>query len=214
MSPIELFGEEASRDRGRAVGVAVGVVLDNQDPQGLARVKVKFPVMSDDDIGHWARVAVLMAGDQRGTFFLPEIGDEVLVAFEGGDMTRPYILGGLWNGQDNPPDTNSDGQNNLRFIQSRSGHLIRLNDTDGSEKIEIIDKSGNNSLTFDTSSNTITITSAQDINIDASNGTIKLTAQNISISSSADTTIEAQGGDLTLQASGNTVVKGTAVNIN
>lgn len=154
-----------------------------------------------------------MAGNQRGTFFLPEVGDEVLVAFEGDDISRPYVLGGLWNGQDNPPDTNADGKNNKRFIQSRSGHMVRLDDTDGSEKIEIIDKSGNNSITFDTANNTITITSAQDITLDASQGTIKLTAQNVSISSTADTKIEPQG-DLTLQASGNTTIKGAAVNIN
>jgi phage baseplate assembly protein V len=194
-------------------GVAVGVVINNQDPQGLGRVQVMLPNYSDLDIGHWARIAVLMAGNQRGTFFLPEVGDEVLVAFEGGDLERPFILGGLWNGQDNPPDANADGKNNKRIIKSRSGHVVLLDDTDGSEKIEIVDKSGNNSLTFDTANNTITITSAQDIHLDASQGTIKLTAQNVSISSTADTTIEPQG-DLTLEADGNATIKGAVVNIN
>ncbi|MBZ5561544.1 MAG: phage baseplate assembly protein V [Acidobacteriia bacterium] len=213
MSSVGIFEGAGGQAHGRMSGVAVAVVINNQDPQGLGRVQVKLPSYSDLDIGHWARVAVLMAGNQRGSFFLPEVGDEVLVAFEAGDLERPFVLGGLWNGQDNPPDTNADGKNNKRFIKSRSGHLVRLDDTDGAEKIEIIDKSGNNSITFDTANNTITITSAQDINIDASNGTIKLTAQNVSISSTADTKIEPQGG-LTLQASGNTTIKGAVVNIN
>ena len=154
-----------------------------------------------------------MAGADRGTFFLPEVDDEVLVAFEHGDLARPYVLGGLWNGQDKPPETNADGKNNLRLVKSRSGHLIRLDDTDGAEKIEIIDKSGGNSITIDTANNAITITSAADVTIDAPQGTLKLSAQTIEIASSAKTEVKAQG-NLTLEASGNTTIKGAMVNIN
>ena len=211
---MSIFTDSSTRERSRVTGVMVAIVIDNQDPDGLGRVKVKYPALADGDIGHWARIAVLMAGDQRGTFFLPEVADEVLVAFEGGDIESPYVLGALWNGVDKPPDANADGKNNLRLIKSRSGHIVRLDDTDGSEKIEIIDKSGNNSITFDTANNTITISSAQDIDLDASQGTIKLTAQNISLSSTSDTKIQAQGG-LTLDGSpGTTVLKGSTVNIN
>ena len=213
MMPMEAFTESLERKSNKTSGVAVGVVVDNQDPQGLGRIKIKYPALSDDEIGHWARVAVLMAGDGRGTFFLPEKGDEVLVAFESGDISRPYILGGLWNGQDKPPDTNADGKNNKRFIKSRSGHILRLDDTDGAEKIEIIDKSGNNSITFDTSNNVITITSSKDITFDASSGTIKLNALKIEITSSSDTKVQAQGS-LTLEASSTTTIKGATVNIN
>ena len=144
-----------------ASGVVVGLVLDNQDPDGLGRVKINLPEPSEDEIGHWARVASPMAGGGRGMFFLPEKNDEVLVAFEQGDITRPYLLGALWNGKDKPPESNSDGENNLRLIKSRSGHLVRLDDSDGAEKIEIIDKSGENSVTIDTASNTISIKSAR-----------------------------------------------------
>lgn len=207
------FDPSVNTRRGRISSVMIGIVTDNQDPQGLARVRVRFPGLSDDEIGHWARVATLMAGADRGTFFLPEVDDEVLVAFEQGDITRPFVIGALWNGQDTPPDTNSDGQNNLRFIKSRSGHLIQLDDTDGSEKIEIIDKSGNNSFTIDTESNTITITSSQDINIEAPQGSIKLSAQNIEVSSSANIKIQADAG-LDLESSGNTNIKGSMVNLN
>jgi uncharacterized protein involved in type VI secretion and phage assembly len=198
---------------GRWYGVVTAIVVRNDDPNQLGRVQIRLPHMSDDAKGPWARVAVLMGGKERGTFFLPEQGDEVLVAFENGDSSKPYILGGLWNSADTPPDTNADGGNNKRIIKSRSGHLVRLDDTGGSEKVEIIDKTGNNSLTFDAASNTITIASAKDVNINAPQGTITLSAQTISISSNGDTTVAPSGG-LTLQASGSTTIKGTTVDIN
>jgi len=198
---------------GRIDGVPVGLVIDNADPQGLGRVRLKFPALSDDEIGHWARVVVLMAGADRGTFFLPEVGDEVLVAFEQGDIARPYVLGGLWNGKDKPPDPNADGKNNLRLVKSRSGHLIRLDDSDGAEKIEIVDKSGNNSIAFDTASNTIVITSAADVTIDARQGTFTVNAQAIELATSAGIEVKAQG-TLALEASGTSTLKGATVSIN
>jgi uncharacterized protein involved in type VI secretion and phage assembly len=198
----------------RVVGVMVGIVLDNRDPQGLGRVKVKFPSLSDDPVGHWARLGALMAGKDRGTFFLPEVGDEVLAVFEQGDISRPYVIGALWNGQDAPPDTNANGQNNLRFLKSRSGHLVRFDDTSGAEKIEIIDKSGNNKVVIDTATNTLTLQSDKDIRIEAAKGKITLNAQKIEINSSADTKVQGQGG-LSLDGSpGNTTIKGTMVDIN
>ena len=92
---------------GRIYGVVVGIVTANQgDPDGLGRVKVRFPWLASDAESAWARIATLMAGNKRGSFFLPEVEDEVLVAFEHGDLRYPYILGALWNGKDKPPDTN------------------------------------------------------------------------------------------------------------
>jgi uncharacterized protein involved in type VI secretion and phage assembly len=213
MTSSGLENSTAHSGSGRIDGVAVGLVIDNQDPQGLGRVRLKFPALSDDEIGHWARIAVLMAGADRGTFFLPEVGDEVLVAFERGDIARPYVLGGLWNGQDKPPEANAGGKNDLRLVKSRSGHLIRLDDTDGAEKIEIIDKSGGNSITIDTASNTIVVTSAADVTIDAPQGTFTVNAQAIELASSANTEVKAEG-TLTLEASGTSTLKGATVSIN
>jgi uncharacterized protein involved in type VI secretion and phage assembly len=186
-------------------GVVVGIVTNNQDPEGMGRVKVNFPWLNDEDESAWARVATLMAGNGRGIYFLPEVEDEVLVAFEHGDLSFPYVIGSLWNGKDATPAKNDDGKNNLRLIKSRSGHTICLNDEDGKEKIEIVDKSGKNCLVFDTANNTITITSDQDINLSAAQGTIKLEAQNIEIKSSVDTMFEANS---------NMNIKGATVNIN
>jgi uncharacterized protein involved in type VI secretion and phage assembly len=197
----------------RLYGVMVGVVTNNQDPEGLGRVKVRFPWFSNEDESGWARIAAPMAGKERGMYFLPEVEDEVLVGFEHGDVRFPYVLGALWNGQDAPPANNDDGKNNLRVIKSRSGHLIRLNDEDGKETVEIVDKQ-QNSIVFDTASNTITITTSQDINLVAgSQGTIKLEAQTIEIKSSAETKIEA-GAGLDLNASATMNIKGATVNIN
>lgn len=197
-------------------GVVIGIVTNNQDPDGLGRVKVCFPWLSDEDESWWARIATLMAGNERGAYFLPEVGDEVLVAFEHGNIRFPYVLGALWNGQDAPPESeplNGDGKVVKRVIKSRSGHVIRLDDTDGEEKIEIIDKSEKNSIVFDTAANTISITTDKDITLSATQGTIKLDAQNIEISSSADAKIKA-GAGMDVEASATMNIKGATVNIN
>lgn len=198
---------------GRIHGVVIGVVTNNQDPDKMGRVKVKFPWLSDVDESWWARIAAPMAGKQRGAYFLPEVNDEVLVAFEHGDVRFPYVLGALWNGQDAPPITNSDGKNNIRMIQSRSGHVVKLNDEDGKETIEIIDKSQKNSIVIDTSKNTVTITSDKDITLSASKGTIKLDAQNVEISGSQGAKLTS-GGSMNVEASGTMTIKGATVNIN
>lgn len=200
-------------DSSRVTGVVVGVVTNNQDPDGLGRIKVKFPWLSDADESSWARIAAPMAGKERGLYFLPEVDDEVLVIFEHGDLRFPFVLGALWNGKDKPPADNADGKNSVRLIKSRSGHLVRLNDEDGKEKIEIIDKSEKNSIVFDTANNTITITSDKDITLAAPQGTIKLDAQKVEIKSSADARIEA-GAGMDVKASGTLNVKGATVNIN
>jgi uncharacterized protein involved in type VI secretion and phage assembly len=198
---------------GRIYGVVVGVVTNNQDPDSLGRVKVKFPWLSDVDESSWARIAAPMAGKQRGFAFLPEVDDEVLVAFEHGDVRFPYVLGALWNGQDAPPVTNDDGKNNVRMIKSRSGHVVKLNDENGKETIEIIDKSQKNSIVIDTAKNTITVTVDKDITFSASQGTIKLDAQNVEISSSGATKLKS-GSTMNVEASGTMTVKGATVNIN
>ncbi len=197
----------------RIYGVVVGVITNNEDPEGLGRVKVKYPWLSDEDESDWARIATLMAGNERGIYFLPEVDDEVLVAFEHGDVRLPYIIGSLWNGKELPPATNEDGANNIRVIKSRSGHVIRLNDEEGAETIEIVDKTEKNSIIFDTANNTIAITTDGDITLSASQGNIKLEAQNIEIKSSADTKVES-GAGMDIKASSTMNIKGQTINLN
>jgi uncharacterized protein involved in type VI secretion and phage assembly len=187
MSLLDVLGTE-ERDVRRINGVSAGIVTNNQDPEGLGRVKIKFPWLSDDNETDWVRISTLMAGGERGSFFLPEVGDEVLVAFEHGDINHPFVIGALWNGVDKPPETNSDGRNNIRKIKSRSGHEIIFNDDDtalqekieihtnsghkivlddsvGQEKIEIVDKTGSNKITIDSVQNSMNIESVLQLKI-------------------------------------------------
>lgn len=201
----------ASADR--IYGVVIGIVTNNRDPNDLGRVKLRFPWLSDDMESSWARVASPMAGKGRGVYLLPEVDDEVLVAFEHGDIGYPYVLGALWNGQDTPPETNSDGKNNIRSITSRSGHVIRLDDTDGSEKIEIVDKTKKNKIVFDSAANTITISADADITIESSTGKLKLSGNSVEITSGTGIKMEA-AANADVSAGGQLNLKGALVNIN
>lgn len=215
MSLYSLLADREKQEgkHGKIQGVVIGIVTNNEDPDGMGRIKVKFPWLSDEDESNWARVASPMAGKERGMYFLPEVDDEVLVAFEHGDMRFPYILGSLWNGTDSPPATNDDGKNNIRVIKSRSGHVISLNDEDGKEKIEIIDKSEANSIVIDTSENTIIVTADKDITISAPQGTITLDGENVEIKASADIKVEA-GGKVDVIATAAMKIEGSTVDIN
>lgn len=117
----------------------VGIVTDNNDPKGMGRVRVKFPTLNPESNskGHeswWARVVGVGAGKTRGFHCLPEINDEVLVAFEHGDIHRPYVIGGVWNGPEKPPDTVKNtilrGKVRLRTIKTRTGHYLQFVEED------------------------------------------------------------------------------------
>src|SRR5262249_15116041 len=100
---------------GWASSVVVGVVTQNDDPDGLGRVRVKYPSLDKETEGWWARIASAGAGQERGLLMMPTVGDEVLVAFENGDVRRPYVLGGLWNGKAQPGElVQKDGSFALR----------------------------------------------------------------------------------------------------
>ncbi len=114
--------------------IVIGVVTDNVDPKNLGRIKVKYPWLTEDHTSHWIRQSSPMGGPGRGFYFLPEVDDEVLVAFEHGDVRRPYMLGALWNGKDAPVEGNSTAVVNKqvvrRTIKTRIGHTVLLDDTD------------------------------------------------------------------------------------
>lgn len=212
-APAESGGRDAAQ-RLSASGVVIGVVTNIQDPDSLARVRVKFPWLSEEDESGWARVATLMAGKERGTVFLPEVDDEVLVAFEHGDMRRPVVIGALWNGVDvPPPEFASDGKNNVRLIKSRSGHVVKLDDTDGSERIEIVDKTGKNSVVIDSAANTVTITTDQDLVLKAENGKISLSAKDVELKASGGVKVES-GSAMDLKSGAALNAKGSPINLN
>lgn len=163
----------------RFPGVYPALVRDVQDPDNQGRVQIELPIVNADDgpgALAWARLATMMAGGGRGTWFIPEVGDEVLVAFVGGDPRRPVVIGALWNGSDIPPET-MDANNNLRSITSRSGHVLTFDDTIGAEKVSI-ETQGGQSLTLDDAAGgkiTLTHSNGAQIEMDAA-GNIKLTA--------------------------------------
>ena len=173
----------------------------NKDPDKLGRVKVKFPWLSEQEESNWARVLSPTAGAGRGFYFLPEVNDEVLVAFEHGQVEFPYVLGALWNGKDKPPGNNDDGKNNQRLIKSRSGHVIILDDTEGKEQIIIRDKTQKNEIVIDSKTNAMTIKVEQDLSIETK-GKISLK------SSGGDLAIECN--NLNIQAKQNCEIKANA----
>jgi len=198
----------------RCFGVVAGVVTNNQDPDNMHRVKVRFPWLSEDYESNWARVATPMAGNGRGVYCLPEVDDEVLVAFEHGCIDYPYVLGSLWNGRDAPPESNQDGENNHRTLQSRSGHVVRLNDSQGQETIEIIDKSGNNKLIISTADNSITLAAQGDITLQSASGKLTLkAATGIDMQSQAGVSVQATQ-NMDLQASAQVTVRGALIKLN
>jgi uncharacterized protein involved in type VI secretion and phage assembly len=211
----ELFAEpQRSSGPAQMPGVVIGIVTNNRDPDGMGRIKVRLPSLSDTDETNWARIAVPMAGKDRGFYFLPEVDDEVLVAFEHGNPRFPLILGALWNGQDSPPASNEDGRNDVRIIKSRSGHVIRLTDKEGAGKIEIIDSSGKSSLVFDTAANLVEIVSGQDITLRAANGTIRLDARTIEIVAAESARIEAERSMDVKTSSGPMKLNATTIDLN
>jgi uncharacterized protein involved in type VI secretion and phage assembly len=159
MNVVELLAQSQGRDAvvGKTYGAVVGVVTSIDDPDGLGRVKVAYPWLQDDAESPWARTVTFMAGNGRGAVFRPDVGDEVLVVCEHGDMRRPYVVGALWNGRDAiPSERGADADNAIRLIKSRSGHTIVLDDTDGAETVTISDKHGN---TVELSSEGVTVRS-------------------------------------------------------
>jgi len=193
-------------DDGRYYGVVVGIVTNNRGgPQGMHCVRVRFPWLGSEDESHWARVTSPTAGKGRGAYFLPEVGDEVLVAFEHGCVEHPYVIGALWNGRDGAPENNDDGENSQRSLTSRSGHVIRFNDRAGQETVEIVDKTGHNRMVFSAANNKITIEARGDIELVSQTGKLTIRAVGITLQSTA-------GVDVSANASVD--IKGALVNLN
>jgi len=177
-------------------GLVIGIVTDNQDPMGYGRVKVKYPWLSGDHTSDWARVVTMGGGAQRGIEFIPEINDEVLVGFEMGDIHYPYVLGGLWNGRDAPPEkVTSGGKVQRRIIRSRSGHTITLDDTDGAGGITIEDKNGNK-VALDSGANKLTITAKGNLTLEAQ-GQVQIKGMGVAVDGGA-ATVDIKGSMINL----------------
>lgn len=184
---MDLFDQsERAVQRNRLYGVYPALVADINDPDGQGRVKIRLPWLPDDGGGFsvWARIATLMAGKDRGSWFIPDVDDEVLVAFEGGDPRRPYVVGALWNGQDTPPESmDGAGNNFIKSITSRNGVKITLDDNDGQEKM-ILETPGGQKLTLQDGPGKVEI-------VDSNGNSITLESSGISVVASAKVTVRA-----------------------
>ena len=200
------------REPGLVRGVSVGVVAQNQDPEGLGRVKIRFPWRENSDESHWARMAVPMAGNGRGIWFLPEVGDEVLVACDAEQVEHPYVLGALWNGQEPPPETNSDGRNDIRKIRSRSGHEIIFDD--GAQgRIDIHLSDNQRTVRLDPDGIVIKDDSGNQFEIKSLPGSITIQS-NTKISIQSKVIDIKADASMTLQATGTLTIQGALVKIN
>ena len=151
-------------------GVMTGLVRDVNDPAGQGRIRVEFPWLGGQSQSYWAAIAAPMAGANRGMFFMPEVDDEVLVAFDRGDVNHAYIIGFLWNGVDRPPSTSV----RERMIKTVNGHAIRFLDSTpiaGNKGAVIIEDAHGNRITL--SNGKITIKSVAVLELDAPSITLK-----------------------------------------
>lgn len=205
---------------GRMAGVVVGLVTDVKDPDKLGRVRVTYPAMSDQYVSTWARTVQPGAGKGRGMVVLPEVNDEVLVAFGLGDFDEPYVLGGLYNGKDQPAvgfDKHVDSGNGsivrrafvsrtgmvLEMIESPSEQKLTLSTLDGKQRITLV-QTGDAAIEI-ISEGPVTVTAKKDVLVSTSGGSVSVE------SSSGDLTFK--GSKVTIEATTDLALKGANVKI-
>ncbi len=209
--------------RQRVNGIVPGIVSDVKDPQKMGRVKVTFPWLDDGFTSGWARVISPGAGKDRGFLVLPEVNDEVMVAFDHGLFDSPYVLGGVWNGSDAPPKTSTDavdgnsGEIAARAFVSRKGHKLEIVETDG---ITLTSGDGSVTIKLDsknqkieiTSSKTVEVKGPNGITLDAGTGAVEIKGQGLKLSSTGDYELHATG-QLKLSGDAGVKVDGPQINI-
>lgn len=171
---------------GRWYGAFPALVTDIKDPDGQGRVKVTLPWAPDAKARYeaWARLATLMGGKNRGSWFVPDVDDEVLVVFEAGDPRRPYVVGALWNGKDAPPDSmDGAGRNARKVLRSRNGVKVTLDDTDGKETLTLETPAGQK----------VTLTDGPPsiVAVDSTGNTVRLEPSGVTVHATVKVTVSA-----------------------
>lgn len=212
MSLLEMEPSEIGHEAGGYVkGVASALVTQNQDPEKMCRVRVRFPWHDKPTESYWARLATPMAGNDRGLVLIPEVGDEVLVAFEREDVRFPCVLGALWNGQDAPPFANDDGKNDKRILKSRKQHYLLFNDG-ATGAVELFHEKGRK-IVLDDNGFAVQDENGNVVKVDSNSGAMTIEAKGQLNIKAATISIEATG-TLELKASGTVTMRGSLVNIN
>jgi uncharacterized protein involved in type VI secretion and phage assembly len=195
-----------STDR-RYYGVVEAIVVEVDDTEGReGRVKVKFPWFDDNMVTEWCRVQQAYAGNGYGAFFVPEQGDEVLVAFIHGDMRLPIVLGGLYNGQDKPPSYRDGTNKNEKLIRTKGNHEILLDDSQGNEKVRVKTQAGHE-VTLDDVAKSITVATPAGAKVLLEDQGSKITVQ----VGSQSVTLEPAG--VTVSATGTAKVQASSVEV-
>jgi uncharacterized protein involved in type VI secretion and phage assembly len=210
-------------------GVVIGQVSDNRDPEKLGRVRLTFPWLNDDFVSDWARTVQPGAGKNRGAVIVPEVGDEVLVAFEQGSFQRPYVLGGLHNGVDTLPKGDvelvdaSSGAIDRRAFVSRTGHALEmLEAASGAQGIKIRTGDGKLFLDLDQkqtkitvhSDGTVTVEAKKGVTVDAGTGSLRLVGQDVAIEAKTGVKVDGGGGEVKVSSSTAVNVQGATVSLN
>jgi uncharacterized protein involved in type VI secretion and phage assembly len=215
---ISISGSPEAYSR-KVDGVMVAVVTNNNDPDQKGRVKLKLPLQETETETDWVRISTLMAGKEMGSLFLPEVNDEVLVAFHLGEISQPIVIGALWNDKNKPPAPAD--KNDIRKIKSRSGHEFIFNDKSGDEGItvktkkghiiEFIDKEDHIKISEQSGKNIISIKggSANEISVKSNTSTITLNAKG-EIEIKSDKDIKIKSTQIKIEASATLELKASA----
>ena len=203
--------ETAHESGGYIKGVAIALVTQNKDEDGLCRVKVSYPWHDKPRESYWARLAMPMAGKDRGFVAIPEVGDEVVVAFEREDLRFPCVLGALWNGKEKPPFDNKDGKNDKRIFKSRKKHLLVFDD--GSKGVVELAHEKGRKIVFDDNGFAVQDEKGNVVKVDSNSGAMTIEAKGSLTIKAASITIQATG-QIDVKASGVANLKGSVVNIN
>jgi uncharacterized protein involved in type VI secretion and phage assembly len=203
-----------SESRVRRADPMPALVTNIEDPESRGRIKVQFPMLDNNGNpleSYWLPFVSPYAGRERGFYFIPEIDDQVLVIFENGDPTQPVVIGSMWNGRDLPPAGIYTPDNDNKIIYTRSGHQLIFREKSGEEKIEIIDKTGKNTIVIDSANNTVTITADKDIVLKAKENISMEAGKAFTVKATNDVSIESSSGNATLKASQGITIDGMSV---
>lgn len=213
----ELLSDSASSSPARWP-LMTAIVTNNDDPENQGRVRCRFPWLDSDLESAWARVVGLGAGGARGVFWLPEVNDEVLVGFEQGDMSRPFVLGGLWSGGEAPPvaasQTVANGSVVQRVLVTRTGHKVLFHDENPATVT--IESAAGHKIVIDDDNSKIELTTSRGNSLVLDDNGQKVAINSVgalAIEASTNLTVKANG-NMNLEASGNMTVKGAIIQLN
>lgn len=183
-------------------GLYCGVVTDNEDPESRGRVKLQLPWIADDFETQWAAVAQIYAGDGFGAYWIPELEDQVLVAFLAGELRRPIVVGSLYS-EGETPHAARGGGSDPKYFRTKGGHMLMMEDGSG-RKIQLVDCTGKNKVLIDSEAGSVTVEAQGDVVVKG--------GANISVEATGNLTLK--GAAIKIEASGAVTVSGATINLN